>query len=275
MHVREQDDKWEILVPQNRRDREQCYLRQLPEALCKLFHIDLSAREIIGNILKSSPFVIDDLLETAGIGKVSEIQPPPRPSIDDLDEQETVATEETVETEVATAPLRDSRAQSAPLLSSRTGFAQAGSSNLPSLGHRVVSSISTSGSRARTPSSSTAPSESRGTPASRIFEFPSPGPPREPDNIFNRSPSPEDVAQGIFAGIDAYRELLDNVIRIASRTTLPRYGAMARPGGGQFHPGFDLEAAFGVRSQDQMTHDTRIGAAGELFVSRPARAILF
>jgi hypothetical protein len=272
VHVREQDDKWEILVPQNRRDRELCYLRQLPEALCKLFYIDSSAREIIGNILNSSPFVIDDLLEAAGIGKVSEIQPPPRPSVDDLDEQETVAAEETVETEAAMAPLRDSRAQSAPLLSSRTGFAQAGSSNLPSLGHRMASS---SGSRARTPSSSTAPSESRGTPDSRIFGFPSPGPPREADNIFNRSPSPEDVAQGIFAGIDAYRELLDNVIRIASRTTLPRYRAMAGPGGGQFHPGFDLEAAFGVRSQDQMTHDTRIGAAGELFVSRPARAILF
>lgn len=255
-------------MPQNRRDRELSYLRQLPEALCKLFHIDSSAREIIGNILNSSPFVINDLLEAAGIGKVSEIQPPPRPSIDDLDEQETVAAEEAVETEVATASLRDSRAQSVPLLSSRTGFAQAGSSNLPSLGHGVASSISASGSRARTPNSSTAPFESRGTPASRIFGFPSPGPPREPDNIFNRSPSPEDVAQ-------AYGELLNDVIRIASRTTLPRYGAMAGPGGGQFHPGFDLEAAFGVRSQDQMTHNTRIGAAGELFVSRPTLAVLF
>jgi hypothetical protein len=42
---------------------------------------------------------------------------------------------------------------------------------------------------------------------------------------------------------------------------------MAIPGNVQFHQGFDHAAAFGIRSQGQMNHDTKIGAAGELFVS--------
>ncbi len=36
---------------------------------------------------------------------------------------------------------------------------------------------------------------------------------------------------------------------------------------GDFNQGYERVAAFGVRSQGQMNHDTKIGAAGELFVS--------
>ncbi|KAH8808653.1 hypothetical protein F5884DRAFT_900865 [Xylogone sp. PMI_703] len=65
---------------------------------------------------------------------------------------------------------------------------------------------------------------------------------------------------------DAYRELLDNVIRIAGRTTLPYYGTLPSPNYGPYHPNFDHEAAFGIRSHGEMAHDRKIGAAGELFV---------
>jgi hypothetical protein len=80
-----------------------------------------------------------------------------------------------------------------------------------------------------------------------------------------RSPSP---AENEFFTNNAYLELLDNVIRIARRTTLPHRSALAGPANGQFHPGFDHDAVFGIRSQGQMNHDFKIGAAGELFVSR-------
>jgi hypothetical protein len=269
VHVREQESSWQIFVPLNRRDRELCYLRQLPEALSKLFKVAPSAREIIGNVLKSSTSIIDDLLEAAGIGKVSDIQPPLRQSLDDLEEQETVTIEE------ATSHLRDSRAQSAPLLTSRNSLGQRGSSNRSNLENGesfpgfndadiLRSPISPRGIRASTPS--TTASDIRGTPASSGSRHSTPQPSREPANISLGSPSPEDVNQDNYYSYDAYRELLDHVIRIANNTNLPQRDSIARYGDGQFHPGFDHEAAFGIRSQAQMTHDTRIGAAGELFV---------
>jgi hypothetical protein len=66
---------------------------------------------------------------------------------------------------------------------------------------------------------------------------------------------------------NAWLALLDNVIRIARRTTIPHHNALVGPNNGQFHPDFDHDAAFGIRSQGQMNHDFKIGAAGELFVS--------
>lgn len=66
---------------------------------------------------------------------------------------------------------------------------------------------------------------------------------------------------------DAWLALLDNVIRIARRTTIPHRNAPIGPTNGQFHPDFDHDAAFGIRSQRQMNHDFKIGAAGQLFVS--------
>lgn len=271
MHVREQDNKLQILVPRNRRDRELCYLRQLPETLAKLFRVTLSAREIIGNVLKSSTFVIEDLLEAAGIGKVSDIQPPPRPAPEELDELETVATEE------ATGSSRNSRAQSAPFLSSRNRLGQPGSPNRLSLENGESSSSFidndalplslTSPRSTRDSISSTATPYVRSTPASSGSRNSTPQPSPEPANISPRSLSPEDVDRGDIFSNNAYRELLDNVIRIANRTNLPHRNFMAEPGNVQFHRGFDHEAAFGIRSQGQMAHDIRIGAAGELFVS--------
>lgn len=82
-----------------------------------------------------------------------------------------------------------------------------------------------------------------------------------------RRPSPAYLERNEFFTDNAYLELLDNVIRIARRTTIPHRSALAGPANGQFHPGFDHDAAFGIRSQGQMNHDVKIGAAGELFVS--------
>ena len=66
---------------------------------------------------------------------------------------------------------------------------------------------------------------------------------------------------------NAYLELLNNVIRIARQVTLPHRDALSELANGEFHQGFDHDAAFGIRSQGQMNHDIKIGAAGELFVS--------
>src|SRR5208282_730118 len=60
---------------------------------------------------------------------------------------------------------------------------------------------------------------------------------------------------------------LNSVVQIAKRVALPHrdfINAEGHFGDFPLHQGFDHEAAFGIRSQDQMAHDTRIGTAGEL-----------
>ena len=87
----------------------------------------------------------------------------------------------------------------------------------------------------------------------------------EPDNI------PNIPIQGIFSNVDAYTQLLGHVIRIARHTSLPQSDFPAAPGNGQYLPAYDHQAAFGVRALHQMRHDSKIGAAGELFVSIPPK----
>ncbi|CZR67410.1 uncharacterized protein PAC_17309 [Phialocephala subalpina] len=107
-------------------------------------------------------------------------------------------------------------------------------------------------SRSETPSSSIFGERDVRTPPRQVVP-----PPRSPSLAY---PEGND-----FFTDNAYLELLDNVIRIARRTILPHSNALAGPANGQFHPGFDHDAAFGTRSQGQMNHDFKIGAAGELF----------
>ena len=79
--------------------------------------------------------------------------------------------------------------------------------------------------------------------------------------------SPEVADVRTYYSRDAYRDLLENVIRLATQTNLPHLNSRATVGNNQFLEGFDRVIAFGIRSQGQMNHDTKIGAAGELFVS--------
>lgn len=82
----------------------------------------------------------------------------------------------------------------------------------------------------------------------------------------NHTPSSSDSDEDNVRRPNVYLELLDNVIRIAQTTILPHRDAAVAPVNGPVHPGFNHNAAFGVRSQGQVNHDIKVGAAGELFV---------
>jgi hypothetical protein len=267
VYVRIQEGTWQILVPQRRRDTEFCYSLGLPEALTKLFKIDLSARELLGNVLNRPLSIIDDILEAQGIGMVRDIPPPPRPSVEEETEEESVdeaeegaeedaenETDEVGEEERTTigeeeASPRNARAQSAPLPALRNRLSQIDLTIPPAVENGQLGS----------------PRDTVDTPVSS----PSRGSP--PPHLRPGRLSPEAVNHSNDDTNYSYRNILDDVIRIAHRTSLPHHNFRPEAGGAQFHHGFDHEAAFGIRSQGQMDHDIRVGAAGELFVSNPVQ----
>jgi len=202
----------------------------LPEALAKAIEIPTSCRENISLVLTSSISVIDELLETVGVGHVPGIEAIPQRVVDDSDEEE-----EEEEEVVVITPEGTSRV----IANEFFGVSQVS---------RASIAISESGS--------TPPSD---VSSRQLFLEP------EPDNI------PNIPIQGIFGNVDAYTQLLGHVIRIARQTNLPQADFPAAPGNGQHLPGYDHQAAFGVRALNQMRHDSKIGAAGELFVSIPPK----
>lgn len=216
-------------MPENEQHLEICYSRQLPDAFSKLFEISSSAREDLGSVLRSSIANIDALLDDAGVANVPGFENRRRRDSQDGQGLEISASEE------ETPPLTNA--------SRRESF----SNDIENAIARLSVDLS----------------EQPPTPSSSGFEEPGIRQSVPPNILLPRSPSPDQR----FDPDSAYRGLLENVIRKASQISIPRCDAEIAFGDAQFHEGYDHEAAFGVRSQAQMNHDTKIGAAGELFVS--------
>ena len=100
--------------------------------------------------------------------------------------------------------------------------------------------------------------------------------PNTPRSSVSSSPSPDvSTPRGVNTP-SAYQALLSRVTLSASTKSFPARGTFnfdelrdALPPDVQTDDSslFSSAAAFGVRSQDQLSHDMKIGAAGELFVS--------
>jgi len=231
VHIEEQEGGWRIYVPQDRDAREICYKTELPLALASLFKIPPLARENLGHVLNSRLSVIDELLENGGFGMVPGLEAPQRNNGENVNADQEDYVEE-------------------GLPSRRSVQTNAGAIDLVLRTSGRVAPIPV---RLGTPSSSISGQESgRVSPSENSDHF--------------RSVSPEIPEENAFVAGNAYLELLDNVIRIARRAVFPRSDALV-PGIGGFHPDYVHNEAFGVRTQGQMNHDFKIGAAGELFVS--------
>ena len=82
----------------------------------------------------------------------------------------------------------------------------------------------------------------------------------------------EDPSPEIFNSGHEYRALLDRVIRAASRAPFPRPGVPSPETGSDLDDATTIllsDTVFGRRSDGKVSHDVKIGAAGELFVSHP------
>ena len=258
LHIEETPEGLQIYVPKNPRDQEICYLRLLPT---KLFNetmmvevdtnstaaLDSGAVSIISAIFASSDDVVNLVLEEAGIVPVSypdQYKEDFQQSLDYVGADQEQNTENDIE-----------------ILTSETesGTSSAGL-DTPSTQSTTPSDAATSTYRASyQPNVPTQPIQSSNSPTamSRL-------------NLSDRSlrqftPESSDLEYG---------RLLNNIIAAArnKRGAFPSQGAFNL---NELLNALPVETAeevntydlpFGVRNENQLAHDMKIGAAGELYV---------
>jgi hypothetical protein len=204
-------------------------------------------------VLTGSQSVLDDLLEDYGIIEVPGLVP-----LQLTTQHEEDLEYHTVETDSATSSsARQQRATRVAVTPTTT----------PSP-NSFAGGSTTSANRSNSGLPSTFhPPERTSLSAHLITPTPSPG----------RSSSPENQGptSRVFGSNEEYRTLLDHVIAQASRAGFPSPSLFDRNGrllptasstGTNRQRTTLSDAVFGNRSQNQVSHDRKIGAAGELFV---------
>ena len=274
-HLEQVDDRLHLYVPRNRCDREVCYIRQLPRNLLDFIKVqDPNAESIISGIICSSVLdVVDEVLKDAGIIEVPGVN---RPNDANDDQDSARGENEDVETvEVETSQSANlARVQPSTAINGISVVGSVADGGTPSprgqYARRSISSSSSSG--IFTPPLSSVATEPQGPPFVPFANQPH----------HQRSQSPQPTASAI-SSFSQYAALLDRIINAASRVMFPTrgtfdFGALrdALPSNLDFQLPLETEnetrlgyLPFGVRSMNQIAHDMKIGAAGELFVSTP------
>jgi hypothetical protein len=262
LHIREDNKTLTLFVPRDSIARERCYLSQLPSRLLGYLAIsDTAAKSTLTAVLTCSQAVLDDLLEDNGIIEVPGLVPL----------QSTTQCEEdpeyhTVETDNATSSsARQQRAT--PVAESDHSPGPFTLNTTPSL-YSFVGGSATSANRSNSAFRFTfSQPEPTSFSAHPITPIPPPG----------RSPSPgnQDPAPSVFGSNEEYRTILDSIITAASRAAFPppplfdHNGRLLQPAsitGTNRQRTILPDTVFGNRSQNQVSHDVKVGAAGELFV---------
>lgn len=271
-HLEHVDDRLHLYVPRNRCDREVCYIRQLPRNLLGFIKVqDPNAESIISGITRSSVLdVVDEVLKDAGIIEVPGVN---RPNDANDDQDSARGENEDVETvEVEASRLANlARVQPSTVINNISVVGSVADEGTPSphsqYARRSISSSSSSGMF--TPPPSSVGTEPQGPPSIPFAN--------RPHNQRSQSPQPTTSATSSFS---QYAALLDRIINAASKVMFPTRGAfdfsvlrdaLSSSLGFQFPLETENESRlgylpFGVRSMNQIAHDMKIGAAGELFV---------
>jgi hypothetical protein len=262
LHIDEDQEPLQIYVPANKDDRECCYLMELPRQLLSVFGVPNSAgdRVICAILQASSPSVLDRLLETEGIGCVPGIEPVAQDTFNDYESQ------------AVHIDASETRSSSTTVIGSSDGGLNATdhratlSYQQVQLTHRMHDGTANSsvhslagGTHIYEPWPDQLSTELPTTPL-RHLQFHSTG-----------SANPQETGGGSSSG--EYHKLLDNIIKRASTVSLSDQGFFdfeAMLGSLPSNPGSspDHDAISGVRSQNQIAHDIKVSAAGELFVRR-------
>ena len=264
VHIEESLEGLNIYVPKNSKDQEICYLRLLPT---KLFNetmmaevdsnstlaFDSRAVSIIMAIFACSDEVIDGILDEAGIVPV--------PYPDQYEEELQQLSPDDVLSGFGIDQQRTEESETASIGSgTQSGMATPGAIT-PSAQSASFSITATSTYRASyQPSVRPQPIQFPGSPPRPSSE------PVLPDNL-RRQFTPESSQV-------EYQRLLDNTINAArnKRGTFPSQGVFnlnellnALPVEAVREVN-DYDLPFGVRNENQLAHDIKVGAAGELYV---------
>jgi hypothetical protein len=265
LYIDENGTELRVYVPKDTKERELCYLGTLPQRILDFImtnpitlqrtNVEPGAITIIGNILKSSPYVVDDLLEDAGI------IPYNIPVDDQPTEWENIR--EDIHRKGRSSVMYDSPS---PSTSSRTS--STGSNISEPRTPRSSSSVSEPSTRA-TPSPSRKSISRHRYPNSTITA--SANDASTLDFVEEQHPLANTIQSD-----SQYKRLLDKIITASQTAMFPTQGvfnmgplrhALAANTEFESLKSTEYPSAFGVRSENQMEHDRKIGAAGELFVS--------
>ncbi|KAK4695759.1 hypothetical protein P7C71_g2041, partial [Lecanoromycetidae sp. Uapishka_2] len=247
LHIESDDKQFRLYVPKKLLDQQRCYLKQLPDRLASQLAIkDVAAIRVFGNILNSSHELIEDLLGDYGIVQLPWTDPDPHTVLSDD------SLEENAEWTDGSMSRLTSQRGDRPLSSTLgQAFDGAQSTSSPSLSIRSR----TESSNDRDVYTPTRPNlDYLNTPRTSMSSTPTIGRTEVTrDERFSR---------------DGYCALLDSVITAAQRAEFP----VSEPVVSEVPSDLDgippivlSEAVFGRRSDNQISHDVKIGAAGELY----------
>ena len=252
LHIEETNNHLKLYVPQEKEDRELCFLQDLPNKLATYLSIqEREAIMVLGDLLIGSISIVDKLLEKHGIVPL----PWPEPT------QQSTSSHENLESD------EEDVGEAQPGLTSR----QLSGSRESTPEHGRDTSQRTSNARPRLESSTNSSygretsfsyGRSTFTPATSSFTG-SLNTPRS--SLTPTRVSVQLQAEPIQTLPNAeYVALLDYVIAAAAAATLQTLGLP--PLAEQSEPPRLTETTFGKRSENLIAHDIKVGAAGELFV---------
>ena len=247
LHIEEANKHLKLFVPQDRRNRELCFVTVLPDRLAAYLGIrEREAVKVLGDLLNGSASILDDILEEYGVVPLPWTEPASHQYLE-IDE------EHMNEARPGLTPRQPSGSRENTPERGRDTF-QRTDNVTPRAGSRIDSSYGrqTDSSYARSTFTPATPSFTGSLNTPRSSLTPAPIPVRLQEAPVQTLPNLQYIA------------LLNYVIAAAAAHVLQTLGLS--PLTEQLEPTQLPDTAFGQRSENPVAHDIKIGAAGELYV---------
>ena len=247
LHIEETNNHLKIFVPQERRDRELCFVTVLPDRLAAYLGIrEREAVKVFGDLLNGNTSILDDILEEHGIVPLPWTEPANQENLENDEEDVSEARPDL--TPRKPSGLRENTPERGRDTFQRTNNAT------PRLGSRTNSSYGreTEFSYGR----------STFTPATPSFT----GSLNTPRSSLNPAPVSVTLQEAPIQPLPnaQYLALLNYVIAAAAAAALQTLGLP--PLAEQPKPIELSDTTFGRRSENALARDIKVGAAGELYV---------
>lgn len=273
IHILENPTGLQIFIPRGQRERELCYLQHLPDRLADLLGLGQTAREVLTKILNITWSSIDAVLNEIGIIDVPGLSAPLREISTESDNSESEALEAVSSPQMPQTVLNRDSSRVTSMEASRN-VDTTSSTTMPNSPTQSSFLLHNSESLQLTPRSSTL---EHGTWSGDIFGSPAAG----LRNASNRAVAFRDLADhsrrnhffDTTPDTSAYRDLLEKVIRLAQfaiQASFPvcYFVGSRNLGDLSLDEHSDLSATFGLRIDNPIAYNMKIGAAGELYVSQ-------